>query len=87
MCALFAVRQSSGPLVGASLLARRNDEAEQARRRADELELTAEDRKREAEEARHRAGAASEEARAAQRAREQAEAVAADPGGRMQGSD
>jgi alpha-D-ribose 1-methylphosphonate 5-triphosphate synthase subunit PhnG len=34
--ALFAVRQSSGPLVGASLLARRNDEAEQARRRADE---------------------------------------------------
>ena len=87
VCALFAVRQSSGPLVGASLLARRNDEAEQARRRADELELTAEDRKREAEEARHRAGAASEEARAAQRAREQAEAVAADPGGRMQGSD
>jgi PRC-barrel domain protein len=46
--------------------------AEQARRRADELELTA-------EEARHRAGAASEEARAAQRAREEAEAAAADP--------
>jgi PRC-barrel domain len=87
VCALFAVPQSSGPLVGASLLARRNDEAEQARRRADELELTAEDRKREAEEARHRAGAASEEAHAAQRAREQAEAAAADPGGRMQGSD
>lgn len=88
VCALFAVPcQSSGPLVGASLLARRNDEAEQARRRADELELTAEDRKREAEEARHRAGAASEEARAAQRAREQAEAAAADPGARMQGSD
>ena len=85
--ALFAVRQSSGALVGASLLARRNDEAEQARRRADELELTAEDRKREAEEARHRAGAASEEAHAAQRAREQAEAAAADPGGGMQGSD
>jgi PRC-barrel domain len=52
---------------------------EQARRRADELELTAEDREREAEEARHRAGAASEEARAAQRAREEAEAAAADP--------
>ena len=87
MCALFAVPQSSGPLVGASLLARRNDEAEQARLRADELELTAEDRKREAEEARHRAGAASEEAHAAQRAREQAEAAAADPGARPQGSD
>jgi hypothetical protein len=85
--ALFAVRQSSGPLVGASLLARRNDDAEQARRNADELELTAEDRTREAEEARHRAGAASEEARAAQRAREQAEAAATDPGGRTQGSD
>ncbi|MGZ6565001.1 MAG: PRC-barrel domain-containing protein [Solirubrobacteraceae bacterium] len=85
--ALFAVRQSSGALVSASLLVRRNDEAEQARRRADELELTAEDRKREAEEARHRAGAASEEAHAAQRAREQAEAAAADPGGGMQGSD
>jgi hypothetical protein len=85
--ALFAVRQSSGPLVGASLLARRNDEAQEARRRADELELTAEDRNREAEEARHRAGAASEEAHAAQRAREQAEAAAADPGGRTQGSD
>jgi hypothetical protein len=87
VCALFGVRQSSGPLVGASLLARWNDEAEQARRRADELELTAEDRKREAEEARHRAGAASEEAHAAQRAREQAEAAAADPGGGTQGSD
>jgi hypothetical protein len=87
VCALFAVRRSSGPLVGASLLARRRDEAEQAGRRADELELTAEDRKREAEEARHLAGAASEEAHAAQRAREQAEAAAADPGGRMQGSD
>ena len=87
VCALFAVHRSTGPLVGASLLARRNDEAEQARRRADELELTAEDRKREAEQARHRAGAASEEAHAAQRAREQAEAAAADPGDRMQGSD
>ena len=85
--ALFAVNQSSGPLVGASLLARRNDEAEQARLRADELEVTAEDRKREAEEASHRAGAASEEAHAAQRAREQAEEAAADPGGTMQGSD
>jgi hypothetical protein len=87
VCALFAVRQSSGPLVGASLLARRDDEAEQARRRADELEVTAEDRKREAEEARHRAGAASEEARAAQRAREEAEAAAADPTRGMPGSD
>jgi hypothetical protein len=87
VCALFAVRQSSGPLVAASLLAHRNDEADQARRRAAELELTAEDRKREAEDARHRAGAASEEAHAAQRAREQAEAAAADPGGRTQGSD
>jgi hypothetical protein len=87
VCALFAVPQSSGPLVGASLLARRNDEAEQARRHADELELTAEDRKREAEEAHHRAGAASEEAHAAQRASEQADAAAADPGGRMPGSD
>jgi PRC-barrel domain len=87
VCALFGVPQSSGPLVGASLLARRNDEAEQARLRADELELTAEDRKREAEEARRRAGAASEEAHAAQRAREQAEAAAADPGARAQGSD
>ena len=87
VCALFAVPQSSGPLVGASLLARRNDEAEQARRRADELKLTAEDRKREAEQARHQAGAASEEAHAAQRASEQADAAAADPGGRMQGSD
>ena len=86
VCALFAAPQSSGPLVSASLLARRNDEAEQARRRADELELTAEDRKQEAEEARHRAGAASEEARAAQHASEQAEA-AADPGGTVQGSD
>lgn len=85
--ALFGVRQSSGPLVAASLLARRKDEAEQARRRADELALTAEDRQRQAEEARHRAGAASEEAQAAQRAREQAEAAAADPGGRTQGSD
>jgi hypothetical protein len=84
--ALFAVRQPSGPLVGASLLARRKDEAEQAGRRADELELNAQDRKREAEEARRRAGAASEEAQAAQRAREQAEAAAADPGGTMQGS-
>ena len=87
VCALFAVRRSCGPLVGASLLARRNDEAEHARRRAAELELTAEDRRREAEEARHRAGAASEEALAAQRAREQAEAAAADPGGGMQGSE
>ena len=88
VCALFAVPcRSSGPLVGASLRARRNDEAEQARRRADALELTAEDRKREAEEAHHRAGAASEEARAAQRAREQAEAAAADPGGGMQGPE
>jgi hypothetical protein len=87
VCALFGVRQSSGPLVGASLRARRNDEAEQARRRADELELTAEDRKLEAEEARHRAGAASEEAHAAERAREQAEAAAADPDGGMQGLD
>jgi PRC-barrel domain len=87
VCALFAVPRSTGPLVGSSLLARRNEEAEQAARRADELEVTAEDRKREAEEARHRAGAASEEARAAQRAREQAEAAAADPGGTMQGSD
>lgn len=43
VCALFAVRESSGPLVGASLLARRNEEAEQARRRADELEHRAED--------------------------------------------
>ena len=85
--ALFAVRQSSGPLVGASLLARRNDEVEQARRRADELELTAEDRKREADEASHRAGAASEEAHAAQRASDQADAAAADPGGMTQGSD
>ena len=87
VCALFGVPQSSGPLVGASLLARRNDEAEQARRRADELKLTAEDRKREAEEASHQAGAASEEAHAAQRASEQADAAAADPGGGMQGSD
>jgi hypothetical protein len=87
VCALFGVPQSSGPLVGASLLARRNDEAEQARRRADELELTAEDRKREAEEASHQAGAASEEAHAAKRASEQADAAAADPGGGMQGSD
>jgi hypothetical protein len=88
VCALFAVPcRSSGALVGASLLARRKDEAEQARRRADELELTAEDRKREAEEARHRAGAASEEAHAAQRASEQAEAAAAEPGGGMQGAD
>jgi hypothetical protein len=87
VCALFALPQSSGPLVGARLLARRNDEAEQARRRADELELTAEDRKREAEEARHRAGAASEEAHAAQRDSEQADAAATDPGGRTQGSD
>jgi hypothetical protein len=86
VCALFAAPQSTGPLVAASLLARRNDEAAQARHRADELELTAEDRKREAEEARHRAGAASEEARAAQHASEQAEA-AADPGGSIQGSD
>ncbi len=86
VCALFAVPQSSGPLVGASLRARRNEEAEQARRRADELQLAAEDRKREAEEARHRAGAASEEAHAAQRASEQADA-AADPRGGMQGSD
>lgn len=86
VCALFAVRRSCGPLVGANLRARRNDEAEQARRRAEELELTAEDRKREAEEARHRAGAASEEAHAAQRAREQAEAAAADPGGGKEGS-
>jgi hypothetical protein len=87
VCVLFGVPQPSGPLMSASLLARRNDEAEQARRRADELELTAEDRKREAEEARHRAGAASEEAHAAQRAREEAEAAAADPGGRIDGSD
>lgn len=87
VCALFALPQSTGPLVGASLRARRNDEAEQARRRADELKLTAEDRKREAEQARHRAGAASEEAHAAQRASEQAEAAAADPGDGMPGSD
>jgi PRC-barrel domain len=88
VCALFAVPcRASGSVVGASLLARRHDEAEQARRRAEELELTAEDRKREAEEARHRAGAASEEAHAAQRAREQAEAAAADPGGGMERSD
>ncbi len=87
VCALFGVPQSSGPLVGASLRARRNDEAEQARRRADELELTAAERKREAEAASHRAGAASEEAHAAQRASEQADASATDPGGRTQGSD
>jgi hypothetical protein len=87
VCALFAVRcPSSGPLVSASLLARRTDEAGQARRRADELELTATERKREAEEARHRAGAAAEEAHAAERAREQADAAAADPLGRMPGS-
>lgn len=84
VCALFAVPcPSSGPLVSASLLARRTDEAEQARRRADELQLTAEERKREAEEARGRAGAAAEEAHAAQRAREQAEA---DASGRTQDS-
>ena len=87
MCALFAVRTSSGPLVSASLRAHRTDEAEKARRGADELELTAEDRKREAEEATHRAGAAVEETHAAQGAREQAEAAAADPGGTIQGSD
>jgi hypothetical protein len=81
VCALFAVRCPSGPLVSATLLARRNDEAEQARSRADEAELTATDRQREAEEARRRAGAAAEEAYAAQRARDQAEAAAADPGG------
>jgi hypothetical protein len=87
VCALFGVRcPSSGPLVSASLLARRNDEAEQARRRADELELTATDRQQEAEEARRRAGAATEEARAAQRAREQAEEAAADPAGGTPGS-
>ena len=85
--AAFAVRcPSSGPLVSASLLAGRNDEAEQARRRADESELTAEDRKREAEEARRRAAAAAEEAHAAQRARVKAEAAAPDLGGRMPGS-
>jgi len=87
VCALFAVSSpSSGPLVSASVIARRNDEAEQARRRADELELSAEDRKREAEEAHDRAGAAAEEARAAQRAREQAEAAATDPSGPIPGS-
>ncbi len=59
---------------------------EQARRRADELELTATDRQQEAEEARRRAGAATEEARAAQRAREQAEEAAADPAGGTPGS-
>ena len=87
VCALFAVPcPSSGPLVSASLLARLNDEAEKARRDADELELTAQDRKEEAEDARRRAGAAAEEARAAQRAREQAEAAASDPSDPTQGS-
>jgi hypothetical protein len=86
VCALFGVPQTGGPLVAASLVARRNDEAAQARLRADELELTAEDRKREADEAHRRAGAASEEAYAAQRAREQAEAAATDPGGGVPGS-
>ena len=80
VCALFAVPCPSSALVSASLLARRNEEAEQARRRAEELKLRANDRKREAEDARQRAGAAAEEAHAAQRAREQAEAAAADPG-------
>ena len=72
VCALFAVRRSCAAgwrePAGAP-----EPRGRQARRRADELELTAEDREREAEEARHRAGAASEEAHAAERAREQAE--------------
>ena len=87
VCALFAVPcPSSGPLVSASRVARLNDDAEQARRDADELEVTAKDRKEEAEDARRRAGAAAEEAHAAQRAREQAEAAASDPSDPTQGS-
>jgi hypothetical protein len=81
VCALFAVRcPSSGPLVSASLLARRDQEAVKAGRRADELQLAAEDREREAEEAGRRAGAAADQAYAAQRVRDQAESAAADPG-------
>jgi hypothetical protein len=87
VCALFAVRcPSSGALTSASLLARRDEEAEHARRRADESELAAGERQREAEEARLRADAAAAEADAAQRAKEQAEAAADDPGRRMPGS-
>jgi hypothetical protein len=87
VCALFAAPcPSSGPLVSASRLARLNDEAEQARRTAEETELAAIDSKQEAEDASRRAGAAAEEAHAAQRAREQAEAAASDPGDRTSDS-
>ncbi len=67
---------ADGPLYSASLIERRRVEAEEATRRAHELEVEAQQRAEELEQAGKRAGAAAEEARAAERARERAEAAA-----------
>ena len=65
-----------GPLHSASLIERQLIEAEEARRRAEELELDAGRRHEQAHDARRRAAAASEEAQAAERERDQAQAEA-----------
>ncbi len=75
--ALFDVTlPSSGPLYSASLIERRRLEAEQAERRAQELEREAQQRAAELEDARKRAGAAAEEAQAAEHERDEAAAAA-----------
>ncbi len=68
--------QSPGPLFSASLIHQRRVEAEEANRRARELEREAQQRAEELEEARERAGEAAAEAQSADRAREKAEAAA-----------
>jgi hypothetical protein len=83
MAALFRVElPSSGPVYSASLIERRRVEAEEADRRAHELEREAQQRAAELEEARRRAGAAAEEAHAAERARDEAEAAASEVSGK-----
>jgi len=68
--------RSPGPLYSASLIHERRVEAEEANRRARELEREAQQRAAELEEARERAGEAAAEAQTADRAREKAEAAA-----------
>ncbi len=67
---------SDGPLFSASLIERRRVEAEQANKRAHDLEEEAQRRAQELEEARRRASAAAEDANAAEHQREKAEAAA-----------
>jgi hypothetical protein len=73
---------SSGPLYSARLIARRRAEAEEADRRARELEAEAEQRASELDTARMRANEAAEEAAAAEREREKAKAANLEAGNR-----